>query len=118
MNDHDFEEKLLALTGAAGRPDPTPAWKAEILGRALRAAEAAPLTRLTPPRWLMLSWAAAWTAILVLSLATPRKTMTAARQRIAAAPASSQSPDAPGAYPATQTLFAFHQHMNPYLELP
>ena len=66
MNDDNFEKKLLALTGAAGRPDPTPAWKADILARALREAEAAPLTRLAPPRWLLLSWAAAWIAILTL----------------------------------------------------
>ena len=118
MNDDDFEKKLLALTGAAGRPDPTPAWKADILARALREAEAAPATRLAPPRWLMLSWAAAWTAILALSFTTPRDTTPGAERRTAAAPAKGQVTDAQGADPATQTLFAFHRHMNPNLDLP
>jgi len=118
MNDDNFEKKLLALTGAAGRPDPTPAWKAEILARALRETEAAPVIRLAPPRWLLLSWAAAWTAILVLSFTTPRDTMPGAARRISAASATDHSPGAPGADPATPTLFAFHQRMNPNLDLP
>jgi len=118
MNDDDFEKKLLALTGAAGRPDPTPAWKADILARALREAEAAPLTRLAPPRWLLLSWAAAWTTIAVLHFSIPQDMAPAPTRGAAAAPAKSQPPDAQGADPATQTLFAFHRRMNPNLDLP
>ena len=44
MNDDEFEKKLQSLTGALHRPDPTPAWKADILARALREADAIPLS--------------------------------------------------------------------------
>ena len=60
MNDDDFENKLRAITGSLHRPDPTPAWKADILARARREADAIPVKRMLPPRWLMMAWAAAW----------------------------------------------------------
>ena len=45
MNDNDLENQLRALTGALHRPDPTPAWKADILSRALREASVTPFKR-------------------------------------------------------------------------
>lgn len=64
--DERFEERLreLARTSGGG-DDPTPAWKAEILAAA--AEKAVPSGRLTPPRPLLLAWAAAWIAIASLS---------------------------------------------------
>ena len=50
----DFEKKLMALAGALHRPDPTPAWKADILARARREAGAIPIK--LPPRALALAW--------------------------------------------------------------
>ena len=72
MNDNDLENQLRALTSALHRPDPTPAWKAEILSRALREASVTPLKRNLPPRWLMVGWAAAWTAIVAMNFLTPQ----------------------------------------------
>jgi hypothetical protein len=71
MND-DFEKKLLAMTAAVRRDDPTLAWKADILARARQEAGG---TRLLPPRVLMAAWAVAWAAIVLLTIATPRNGM-------------------------------------------
>lgn len=68
----DFEKKLIALAGALHRPDPTPAWKAEILAQARREADAIPIRGLLPPRALVLTWAAAWTAIALMTFSTPQ----------------------------------------------
>ena len=65
MNDQDFEDKLRALTGALRRPDPTAAWKAEILTRARSGA------KIRTPRWLLLGLSMAWVCIAVLHMATP-----------------------------------------------
>jgi hypothetical protein len=114
MNDDELEKKLLALTGALRRPDPTPAWKADILARAHREAQAIPLSPIAPPRWLMLSWAAAWAAILALGLTIPHD----ATRDTQASSAASHPPSAGGRNPSPQTLFAFHQGMKLNLDLP
>jgi hypothetical protein len=67
MND-DFEKEFLRMPGALRRPDPTLAWKADILARARREAGA----RRRPPWLLVAGWTAAWTAIVMLTAATPR----------------------------------------------
>lgn len=72
MNDDEFEDKLRALTSALGRPDPTPAWRADIVTRALRDAQRGGARQTLPPRWLLAGWAAAWAAALVLHFAAPR----------------------------------------------
>ena len=70
MND-DFEKKLLALTGALRRTDPTSEWKSEILARARREANVIRYDRVLPPRVLLAAWAAGWAAIVLLSIETP-----------------------------------------------
>ena len=116
MNDDDFEKKLHTLTGALHRPDPTPTWKADILARARREADAIPFKRMLPPRWLMLGWAAAWAVILAMNLAAPRESGLSTNHDLAAsgtdpASAASLGGDLP-------TLLAFYQRMNLNLDLP
>jgi hypothetical protein len=118
MNDDDFENKLRVLTGALQRPDPTPAWKADILARARREADAIPLKRNLPPRWLMLGWAAAWTAILAMNLFTQRESSAdlALSPRVSAPKQATPNIASPqGELPA---LIAFHHHLNLNLDLP
>ena len=68
MNDEEFEDKLRALTTKVTRPDPTPAWKADILAQARRArAKGAPHA----PRWLLTVLGAAWLLIAALRFSTP-----------------------------------------------
>ena len=68
MNDHEFERKLGELTAKVSRPDPTPAWKEDILARARQARETrAPRA----PRWLLTALAAAWVLIALLRITTP-----------------------------------------------
>ncbi|MCE9519211.1 MAG: hypothetical protein K8R87_06645 [Verrucomicrobia bacterium] len=114
MNDDDFEKKLHALTGALHRPDPTPAWKADILARARREADAIPFKRTLPPRWLMLGWAAAWAAVLAMYFTAPQDTATDyAVNKVKTTPPNTTTPqsDAP-------TLLAFQRHLNLNLDLP
>jgi len=116
MNDDEFEKKLHALTGGLRRPDPTPAWKADILARARREADAIPFQRTLPPRWLVLGWAAAWAVILAMNLTAPSNPPLDTSRF-----AGSSKPDPTIAAPAdssAQTLLAFHQRMNLNLELP
>ena len=116
MNDDEFEKKLHKLTSALRRPDPTPAWKADIVARARREAATIPLQRTLPPRWLMLGWAAAWTVILVMNLTAPSNpgpetnhfAGASKREPAMAAPTDSTA----------RTLLAFHHRMNLELELP
>jgi hypothetical protein len=118
MNDDEFEKNLHALTGALHRPDPTPAWKSDILARARREAEAIPFKRTLPPRWLMFGWAAAWVAILVMDFTAPSNP---APETTHSAGAAASNPGPTGAAPADSTaltLFAFHRRMNLNLELP
>lgn len=56
----DFEWKLARLTSSLRRPDPTAAWKGEILARAQARSP------LLPPRWLAIPLATAWALIFVL----------------------------------------------------
>ena len=116
MNDDDFEQKLHALAGALHCPDPTPAWKADILARARREAVAIPIKRMLPPRWLMLGWASAWAAIVAMNLTVPRDPDVRSGQGVAVAspgPMQSGSPDI-----TAPTLLAFHQHLKLNFDLP
>ena len=113
MNNDDIEKKLRALTGALHRPDPTPAWKADILARARREADAIPMKRTLPPRWLVLSWAAAWVAILALNFTAPKDVVSPVTRGFAATHASSADLSA-----SPLTLLAFQRTMNLNLDLP
>ena len=112
MNDDDFEKKLQSLTGALHRPDPTPEWKADILARAMREANAArPNRSLLPPRWLIATWGTAWAAVVVLNLAAPQTPVqSGSSQGIATAPDTKP--------PASETLMAYNRQLNLSLELP
>lgn len=112
MNDEEFEKNLQTLTSALERPDPTAAWKADILARASRET-ATPLSRrLLPPRWLLFSWVAAWVAIAWMSFTTPRNADPGRPTNFAI------TPDKPNAKPISemnaspQTLIAFQRHFN------
>jgi hypothetical protein len=63
------EERLRELARTGDKNDPTAAWKREILAIAMTKASRS--GRLAPPRPLLIAWAAAWTAILLLSLPQP-----------------------------------------------
>ncbi len=118
MNDDDFEKKLHTLTGALHRPDPTPSWKADILARARREADTLPFKRTLPPRWLMLGWAAAWAAVLVMNFTAPQDTtVSAARSGANSKTKLSPSPVTPPQNDVA-TLLAFHRHLNLNLDLP
>ena len=116
MNNDDIEKKLRALTGALHRPDPTPTWKADILARArleASVADAIPMKRTFPPGWLVLSWAAAWVAILALNFTTPKDVASSAARGFAITHAPSTELSA-----SPQTLLAFQRNMNLNLDLP
>jgi len=114
MNEDDFEKKLRTLTGMLKQPDPTPAWKEEILARARRERRGIPITKTLPPRWLAASWAAAWIAILVLNFTLPKHETSSATGGI-----ESRSPAAdPDVTASPKTLLALEQRMNLNLELP
>lgn len=115
MNDNDLENQLRTWTNALQRPDPTPAWKAEILSRAIREASVTPLKRILPPRWLMVGWAAAWTAIIAMNSVTPHDSAPNAGMN----PTNNQSPllvPQPGG--ELSALIAFQQRQNLNLEFP
>jgi hypothetical protein len=117
MND-DFEKKLIALTGALRRPDPTAAWKGDILARARSEAQAIPFKRMLPPRVLMFAWAAAWAAIVLLSIATPRNLEQRPASDFAASGANQKQEAASGVTASTDltastaTLIAFDRQYN------
>lgn len=116
MNDDAFEKKLRALTSGLHRPDPTPAWKADILARARREADATPREPMLPPRWFIAALGVAWAAILMMNFATPREPQPRTPQGFAVANPT-PAPDA--TLPADRwTLLALHQRMNRNLELP
>ena len=117
MNDDDFENKLRAITGSLHRPDPTPAWKADILARARREADAIPVKRMLPPRWLMMAWAAAWVAILAMNFFTQRDGTSDIALTSSPAPKHT-SPDLTTPQAGLPALIAFHQHLNLNLDLP
>lgn len=115
MNDNDLENQLRALTGSLQRPDPTPAWKAEILSRALREASVTPLKRNLPPRWLMVGWAASWTAIIAMNSFTPRD----AAPHVWMTPTKNQAPLlTPPPDGELSAFIAFQQRQNLNLEFP
>jgi len=118
MNDDDFEKKLRALTGAVRRPDPTPAWKADILARARREAKAIPLRRTLPPRWLALSWAAAWVAIFALNFTAPTEPAAVMAKNMADTDARSGPATYAEAAASPQTLLALERRMKLNLDLP
>ena len=108
MNDDECENKLRALTGARRRPDSIPAWKADILARARREAKAGTIA--LPPRWLALSWAAAWAVILLMNFTTPRN--PALRASHEPAEEKTESKSVASLPRQSSALFAFHQRMN------
>lgn len=115
MNDNDLENQLRALTSALHRPDPTPAWKADILSRALREASVTPFKPNSPPRWLMVGWAAAWTAIIAMNLLTPQD----AGPNEWANRTKNSSPSIRASQPGELVaLMAFNQRQYLNLELP
>lgn len=68
--DEKFEQALARDIAAAPRHNPTAAWKADILGRAL----AKPKARvITFPRLMLGAWAACWAVALALQFLTPRE---------------------------------------------
>jgi hypothetical protein len=114
MNDDPFERQLRALSAGLRRPDPTPAWKAEILARAQREAATQLPVRLGPPRWLMLSWTTAWAAIVLLYVTAPWD--EAVREGVETAQA--QQTAHPDRASDTSTLIAYEQQLQRTLELP
>jgi hypothetical protein len=68
MNYEEFEDKLRVLTAKLTRPDPTAAWKTEILARARTDAAS------RFPRWPVLALGMTWVCIAVLRLTTPDTT--------------------------------------------
>jgi len=116
MNDDAFEKKLHELTGAAQRPDPTPAWKGEILARARREADAVPPGSMSPPRWFVAALGVAWIAILMMNLATPRDPQPRTTQDLAAG-RPILTPDAM-LHSDEWALLALHQRIKPNLDLP
>lgn len=112
MNDDDFEKKLHSLTSTLHRPDPTPAWKAGILARALSEADVIkPKRTLLPPRWLMVTWGTAWAAVVLLNLAAPQTPVqSGSSQGIATAPDTKP--------PASETLMAYNRQLNLSIDFP
>ncbi|QIF05269.1 hypothetical protein [Roseimicrobium sp. ORNL1] len=116
MNDDAFEKKLESLAGAMPRPDPTPQWKAEILARARREAEASAVTprRVLPPRWLMTVWCTAWVAIALLRFSTPADStpIRTAPQLVEAKRAAKADAHANSTAASSLTLLAFHRELS------
>jgi hypothetical protein len=116
MNDDAFEKKLRELTRAVQRPDSTPAWKADILARAWREADAAPHECMSPPRWFMAALGVAWAAILVMNFTTPHDAQSGGMREVSVSK-KMLAPDALS-HSASWTLLAYQQRMNLNLELP
>lgn len=110
MNDEEFEKKLQALTRALQRPDPTPAWKADILARARCEAKPSSSRRLLPPRWLMLSWGAAWVAIAWMSFTTPQSADPGRPTPIVALPEKRPATSSSEMNASPQTLVAYQRN--------
>jgi hypothetical protein len=117
MNDDAFEKKLRALTKPLRRPDPTRAWKTDILARARREAEAMCHERLGPPRWLLATWAAAWVVIAagIFTMPGDPPPPGTAMARLGGAAAAG---DGYGATEDLRALLAFHPHLNLNADLP
>lgn len=110
MNDEDFEKKLHALTNALERPDPTPAWKSNILARARRETATSSSRRLLPPRWLMASWGAAWLAIAWMSFTTPQSADPGHHSNLATLPEKPTTKPATEMDASPQTLLAYQRN--------
>ena len=116
MNDDAFEKKLRERIGVVQRPDPTRAWKADILARARREADAIPHERLLPPRWFIAALGVAWLVIFLMNAATPHDVSPGGMRAVAAVPkASARGGLTDG---DSWTLLAFHNRMNLTLDLP
>lgn len=99
MNKDHIEEKLATLCKALNEEDPTPAWKTDILSRAMKDSHLAETKRrMLPPRWLMASWGSAWAAAFVLNLMVPEAAML---------PPSTQPVTAFASSELHETLFAY-----------
>jgi len=102
--DERFEERLRELARATGTDDtPTLAWKTEILAAAM--AKPAPPRSLAPPRPLLIAWAAAWTAIALLSWPQPEGPGT-------------DLPVVNGSAAPASLLFAYRSDLLQQLDLP
>jgi hypothetical protein len=117
MNDDAFEQKLESLAGALPRPDPTPQWKADILARARREADAEAATprRTLPPRWLMTVWCTTWAVIAVLHFSTPSDTAAISEHSTQLVEAKQSARAGPGAHStdfSSLTLLAFHRELS------
>lgn len=102
--DEHFEERLRELAHATGTGDsPTSAWRTEILAAAM--AKPAPSRSLAPPRPLVIAWAAAWTAIALLSWPQPET-------------AATDLPVVNGSAAPAALLFAYRSDLLQQLDLP
>lgn len=110
MNDEEFEKKLHALTGALERPDPTAAWKTEILARARREAATSSPSQILPPRWLLATWAAAWVAIVWMSFTTPQSEDPNHQTNLAALPENPTTKATSEMNASPQTLIAYQRN--------
>lgn len=110
MNDEEFEKKLHALTNALERPDPTTAWKADILARARRETAPASSQRILPPRWLLISWSAAWVAIAWMSFSAPKSVGPSHPKDLATTPAKPIPKPASEMNASPQTLIAYQRN--------
>ena len=111
-DDDDFEKKLHSFTRALHRPDPTATWKSAILSRAMSESDAAQSKRTPrPPRWLMVTWGAAWALIIVLHLASPQLSTQNETSPAVATALDTNSAD-------SQTLFAYNRQLSLSLDLP
>ena len=112
MKDEDFEMELKAMGESLNPSDPTPAWRDEIVSRALSEASAARSKRQTlPPRWLMASWGVAWAAVLMLNFAAPTPLIQSESPRVAVLSSATSEPPA-------QTLFAYNRLLRLSIDLP
>ena len=118
MNDDEFENKLRAVTRSLHRPDPTPSWKADILTRANYEASATPVSHTLPPRWLLVTWAAAWLVIALLGLTTPQPDDRHLGVDLAAADSTKGSGSGSVLDSSPQTLIAFDNRLHLNNDLP
>ena len=93
----DFERKLTRLTANLWRPNPTAAWREEILARAQSG------ICLRPPRWLAIPLATAWALIFLLE----------ASRRVPSGQPADHATTAPA-----PMLFVFHPSLESELHLP
>lgn len=110
MNDEEFEKKLIDLTGVLQRPDPTAAWKADILASARREALTSSYRSALPPRWLMAAWVAAWVAIAWMSFTTPQNADPNHQKNLATLPEKPVTKATAEMTASPQTLIAYQRN--------